>query len=169
MERWMSDNGGSDNPQRQSPPLAAEVIDYANPLHLREDRLKDHRRRRTTTPGGQILLAAATGTFFIGLPINLEWIFYAMYGWLVWAVAMLMLVSAVLASRRTSTPIAGPYGWRGWVITLFIATAVLGTRFDRCPHATYVWFGPVPVTFGDACNNPRVYSNVLERLLFDRL
>ena len=144
------------------------MIDYANPLHLREDRREKRRRRRATTPGGQILLAAVTGTFFIGLPINLEWFFYAMYGWLVWFVAISMLFASVVASRRTFVPIAGPDGWRKWVAVLCIVTALLGTRFDHCGHATYVWVGPVPITFGDACNNPRVYSNVLERMLFDR-
>ena len=157
---------GLERAQEEQPAEPAPgVVDYADPLHVQQAHGRSRHGTRETTPGGQILLAAATGTVFVAVPMYEFGFAYVMYGWFVWTVAGTMFIGNSFTARRTHAPVAGPAGWRGWLMALALATLVLGARFERCPHATYVWLGPVPLVFGDPCDNPRHYRNVLEHFL----
>ncbi len=139
---------------------ALPVVDYASPQANRADRPGPHE----PTPGGQILLAAASGTFFLTLPTQ-EMSFFAAWGVMLWLLAIGMWVGYDINSRRTGMRIKGPDWWRHLVVTLAVLGILIGVRFGRCPHATYLLIGPVPLTMtGRACGNPRKYMNIFSWL-----
>jgi hypothetical protein len=89
------------------------------------------------------------------------------FGWLVWIGWPAILVvwpCRALWARWARKPVTSPADWvrwRRWVLLLLAISILMGTWYDRCPHAEYYMLWGVRVFVrGEPCRNTRHYHRL---------
>ena len=122
----------------------------------------DYRRRRQITFGREMIKAALLGsvlTYYCASRWDVDWL--AVYAMLIWAGMGVAWVARTVGSGSHRRLPEGP-AWRKYVVVLFIVSAILTVRYDECPHAKYVKFGPfLFIIEGRACGNGRDFKSVI--------